>query len=263
VLHDREHGTGPPLVLLHPGPGLDGSVFFPWFAEGLPGRRLVAVDLAASGRSPGDPAEWTIERHAESLAGWLEDHGLAGATVLGHSYGGFVALTLAVRRPDVIGAVVASCSAGSEQVFDGLEERIAAAGDAVLAAFAAEGAVRTPEDCRRAWLGQLPFFVAGDPARVAPMLDDVVFRPETSRTEVDEEYDVLAELGECPLPVLAIGGAADRCTPIGASRAVADAAPHGALESIEGAGHFAYAERPAAYFPALDAWLSATGSASR
>lgn len=34
ALHVRDLGEGPPVVLLHPGPGLDGSVFLPGAAGG-------------------------------------------------------------------------------------------------------------------------------------------------------------------------------------------------------------------------------------
>ena len=51
-LHVREEGAGRPLVLLHGGPGLDGSVFFPEIAElAAGGVRLLAVDHRANGRS--------------------------------------------------------------------------------------------------------------------------------------------------------------------------------------------------------------------
>ena len=53
----RSAGEGRPLVLLHPGTGLDGSVFFPEVLSLTErGVRVVALDLPANGRSPaGDP----------------------------------------------------------------------------------------------------------------------------------------------------------------------------------------------------------------
>jgi len=48
------------MILLPPGPGLDGSAFFPWF-ERPKGHRLLAVDLTGHGRSDhGDPDRWTV-----------------------------------------------------------------------------------------------------------------------------------------------------------------------------------------------------------
>ena len=54
------------MVLLHAGPGLDGSIFLP-SAEALASDyRLLLVDLPGNGRSP-DPDEWTLAAHARAL----------------------------------------------------------------------------------------------------------------------------------------------------------------------------------------------------
>ena len=54
------------MVLLHAGPGLDGSIFLP-SAEALASDyRLLLVDLPGNGRSP-DPEEWTFAAHARAL----------------------------------------------------------------------------------------------------------------------------------------------------------------------------------------------------
>lgn len=256
-LHWREAGDGPPLVLLHPGPGLDGAVLWPWFAPLAGERRVLALDLACSGRSGGgDPLAWTIERQAALVGSWLDELGLEAPVVLGHSYGSFVALTLAVRRPDRLAGVVASCGAASEHVFDDLEARLDAFGDpAVLAAFEAEEDVRTPQDCLAVWRGQLPFFLATTAPGLDAALAEVVFQPATVRGGAEESYDLREELRTLPTPLLAIGGAQDRCTPPEATRELAALAPRGAAEILDGAGHFAYAERPQAYLGALRAML--------
>ena len=61
-LHVHEKGEGRPLVALHGGPGLDGSVWFPALdplAED--GWRVLAPDHRANGRSDdGDPDRWTV-----------------------------------------------------------------------------------------------------------------------------------------------------------------------------------------------------------
>src|SRR5918996_1149813 len=63
ALHVRDLGAGPPVVLLHPGPGLDGSVFLPHVNQLVDaGYRALLVDLPGSGRSPGD--DFTLEAQA-------------------------------------------------------------------------------------------------------------------------------------------------------------------------------------------------------
>ncbi|HUY30015.1 MAG TPA: alpha/beta fold hydrolase [Acidimicrobiales bacterium] len=54
-----------------------------------------------------DDLLWILEEHAPAIAAHASPCGARRAVVLGHSYGGVVALTAASRRPDLVGAVVA------------------------------------------------------------------------------------------------------------------------------------------------------------
>ena len=99
--------------------------------------------------------------------------------------------------------------------------------------------MRTPDDCRRVWADEMPFFVAdpqGDALeRLTEALERVVFQPAIYTTEgPDETYDVRAELARSHTPVLAIGGALDRSIPPEASEEIARLAPQGTLVIIDG-----------------------------
>jgi lipase len=63
---------------------------------------VVAPDLIGHGRSPWD-APWTIDANVEALAMLLAD---APAVVVGHSFGGAIALALAATRPDLVDGLV-------------------------------------------------------------------------------------------------------------------------------------------------------------
>src|SRR4051812_20249466 len=89
-LFHRELGTGDPIVLLHPGPGLDGSVFLPGVERlAAAGHRVILVDLPGSGRSP--EGDWTVAGQAAAIQAFSEELGLRDWTLLGHSFGGYVA----------------------------------------------------------------------------------------------------------------------------------------------------------------------------
>jgi proline iminopeptidase len=261
VLHFRERGEGEPLVLLHPGPGLDGSVFFPWFERLADRYRVIAPDLPGNGRSP-EPADWSFSGLAAEVEGFADELGLGTYSLLGHSFGGFVALTHAVERPDRLDRLVVSCSAASHAVFDDLEDRLVAFEPSVMEAFEAEEHAETPEQMLEVWLGEMPFFVA-EPGGPAHAELEAVWRGVDYRLEATQHdpgrLELLGELPGVSVPMLAIAGAEDRTTPAAASRAIADAAPRCRCVVIEDAAHFAYAERPDAYFAALGDWLSETG----
>jgi pimeloyl-ACP methyl ester carboxylesterase len=65
----------------------------------------VALDLPGFGASPPPPEAWGAAAYAEAVGAVLEDMG-SPVVVLGHSFGGRVALHLAVQRPDLVGALV-------------------------------------------------------------------------------------------------------------------------------------------------------------
>jgi pimeloyl-ACP methyl ester carboxylesterase len=99
-LHVQDTGAGLPIILLHSS-GLSGRQ---WrrLAEALPARgyRAVVPDLAGHGRAPEWPAPrpFSFTRDVERLGSLLEALGQP-AHLVGHSYGGFLALLVAKQAP--------------------------------------------------------------------------------------------------------------------------------------------------------------------
>jgi lipase len=71
----------------------------------LPEFAIVAPDLLGHGRSS-YAAPWTIEANVSALAALLDADAAGPVTVVGHSFGGAVTLSLAAARPDLVAAVV-------------------------------------------------------------------------------------------------------------------------------------------------------------
>jgi proline iminopeptidase len=254
ALHVRDLGAGPPVVLLHPGPGLDGSVFLPG-ADALveAGFRALLVDLPGSGRSPA--GEWTLRAQAAAVEELVRE--LERPTLLGHSFGGYVAMQHLVDFPGSAARLVASSTDADEEEAPGApEDPFAALPEAVEAAFEREHTVTTPEECREVWRDQMPFF-AFQQERARAMLDDVVFQPEAHRERDFGDLHALDPLAAADIPVLAIVGDHERFG-TAASERIAATAPRGELIVIEGAGHFPFAEAPDRYWPALVDWLRRT-----
>ncbi|HKE77286.1 MAG TPA: alpha/beta fold hydrolase [Acidimicrobiales bacterium] len=101
----RWPGAGTPIVFLHGG--LMTSVSWAPYAQTLSSRDVYAVDVMGdAGRS--EPTAWIGS--ASDMAAWL-DETLAGlriarAHLVGHSGGGFVALSTAAYRPDRVSSLV-------------------------------------------------------------------------------------------------------------------------------------------------------------
>src|ERR1044071_3006097 len=191
-LHVRDLGSGRPVVFLHPGPGLDGSVFLPGAQRVADaGYRVLLADLPGSGRSPA--GDWTLAGQAEAVEDMVNELGLEDWTLLGHSFGGYVAMQHVVDYGTAARYVASCTDAEEEEPPDVDPHRYENMAPAVAAAFEREGSVKTPEECREVWRDQLPFF-ANDPAAVEPMLDKVAFQPEAHHGHEIGELHALGDL---------------------------------------------------------------------
>ena len=97
----RRIGAGPPVVVLHGGPGAHHDYLRPGF-DGLgPGRELVYYDQRGGGQSavPRDvPVGWTEQ--VADLEALREQWGWERLTIAGYSWGGLLALLYALGRPE-------------------------------------------------------------------------------------------------------------------------------------------------------------------
>jgi proline iminopeptidase/L-proline amide hydrolase len=90
----------PPVVFIHGGPGgTHGSLLemLPLAAD----RAVILYDQLDSGRSdqPNDPKNWRVARFVDELDAIRRSLGVARWHVVGHSWGGTVALEYGARRP--------------------------------------------------------------------------------------------------------------------------------------------------------------------
>jgi len=105
-LHIRDSGAGPAVLLVH-GLGGQMSHFDYGIVEQLArSHRVVVVDRPGSGHSLRDElTSADVSAQAQALAVLIDKLGLGRPTVVGHSLGGAIALTLALEHPASVGAL--------------------------------------------------------------------------------------------------------------------------------------------------------------
>jgi pimeloyl-ACP methyl ester carboxylesterase len=137
-----DDGGGPaggvPVVFLHSAAG-DGTHFAAQLAHLRPGRRALALDLRGHGRSPAAPTLGVEEAAADVLAA-LDARGVERCVLVGHSWGGAVAVAAGGARPDrVAGMLLLDPAADGRRIPEaearGLLRSLETDYDAVVAAY--------------------------------------------------------------------------------------------------------------------------------
>ena len=103
----REVGSGP-LLFCHPGGPGYSSLYFGELPELAAERTLLLLDPRGTGDStrPADPSGYDLEDYAADIEAVREHLGLDQLDLLGHSHGGFVAITWAGSNPERVGRLV-------------------------------------------------------------------------------------------------------------------------------------------------------------
>jgi pimeloyl-ACP methyl ester carboxylesterase len=269
-LYVREEGEGRPLVLLHGGPGLDGSIFFPEIAGlATDGVRVLAVDHRGNGRSDaGDRARWTVPQMADDVEALIGALGLARPIVMGHSFGSFVAQQHMAAYGTAAGYIfMGTVDSVAELLL--IDERLAAfepvaLREQVARSWAAETTVQTAAEAAQLMRDQLPFHAAEPEGelvrRMQENLGDMIFSPDVMRHfATGGEYGLVdnrERLAELDIPVLVLSGALDRTTPATSAHRLAELLRDADEVVVPGAAHMLLQEQPAAVLAALRAFLA-------
>ena len=121
--HVEDHGSGPPLVLLHGFAGSSAS-WAPVIHDLAETRRVVAIDIIGHGASaaPEDPSHFGFEQALRDLTEVTTQLGVARAAWLGYSMGGRLALGMAVDHPRKVSSLIlVSATAGIQHETERLE----------------------------------------------------------------------------------------------------------------------------------------------
>ncbi len=121
-VHVGDHGGGPPVVLLHGQPGA-ASMWAPVLPRLAAHVRVITPDRPGYGATGGRALG--IAANAVVLGELLDALEMERATVVGHSWGGGVALALAAEQPDRVAGLVLVASVGTCSSVDATDRLLA------------------------------------------------------------------------------------------------------------------------------------------
>jgi proline iminopeptidase len=260
-LFHLEVGKGLPCLVMHGGLGVDHSQF----REGLDPLgdvlRLVYYDHRGNGRSGRPPIETLTLGQLAADADALRAHlGLEKVAVLGHSYGGCVALQYALRYPRRLSRLflVGTTAAWdyTDQIIAELQRRAASA--EVLTAFLGV-AVDDAEFARgqklvAATLG----FHAFDPERAERLFSSTVWSAGACARsrQLMADCDVVSRLGEIEAPTLILAGRHDLFCPPSQAVRMHRGIRGSEMVVFERSGHYPFVEEAEVFRAAIRGWLA-------
>ena len=259
LIGGRRAGSGPPVLLLHGGPGL-GFEYLRDLAEELAQENDVAWYQQRGQEPSAVGVPYTVAADVEDARRVLDALGWEKAYVVGHSWGGHLALHVAEAMPERLLGVLAVDPLGS-------------VGDGRWPEFDEEMFRRTPEEVRERARELDELSMAGkaddelalegmrlvwpayfaDPEHAPPMPE---LRIATARSAemVPSIFAALPELEaglpEIDVPVGFVHGSRSPM-PLAASTDAAERIPGAWVEVVDGAGHFTWFEAPGAVRAAL------------
>ncbi len=116
----REFGRGPTAVFLSGGPGFSGETMLETARVWTDHRRILLPDQRGTGQSSGDfddPEEWTIEQAVDDLERLRIAAQVDEWDLVGHSWGGLLAMAYTAAHPDRVSALVLISPAGIRSDF--------------------------------------------------------------------------------------------------------------------------------------------------
>lgn len=255
-------GHGYPLVLMHGGPGLDHTSLLA-LRPCADQFTLIYYDHRCNGRSEGaDVSSMTWENLTADADALRQALGFDKWAVLGHSFGGMVALEYALRYPQNLSHLLLMDTCGdSWWVQHNAPEILAKRGYSAAAVQAARrffNGQLTPEEVFRTSIKFARAFNYNSNlwAMVREMVSGfrLKMRPEATifgYSQLLPGWTVMDRLSDIEVPTLVLAGRDDFQFPPEHQVALAGGIPNARLEIIELAGHEAPTERPAEVIQAI------------
>jgi proline iminopeptidase len=239
------------------------------------GYRVVAFDQLGTGASdrPTDPALWTIGRYVEETETVRSKLGLGKVHMLGHSWGGWLAIDYALTYQENLQTLILEDTVADMphlvQELDRLRSALGAETVAMMQKHEAQGTLSHPEYQAAVTILNYRHVCRLEewPAPVMRSLDDWNMGPYGTMQGPNEflytgnlkDWNRIPDLPTIKVPILITNGEHDELTPACAMR-MKLAAPHAELKIFRNASHMPFYENPADYYPALIDFLARNGS---
>ena len=249
----RDAGSGDETILLIHGMAGSSETWRAVIPQLSKKYRVIAPDLMGHGQSDKPRSDYSLGAFAVALRDLLDELGVSGATVIGQSLGGGVAMQFAYQHRDYCRRLVLISSGGLGPDVGWTLRLLSAPGAELILPIIAPTPVLTAGNKLRSWFSSSGIHSprGAEMWSAYSSLADSQTRQaflKTLRSVVDYRGQSVSALNRLHLtsevPTMIIWGDQDRIIPIEHGYALRDSQPGCRLEVLTGVGHFPHVERP-------------------
>jgi 3-oxoadipate enol-lactonase len=249
-----ERGAGPPILFVHGYP-LHRGMWSPQLTGLSAGHRIVLLDLPGYGTAQDAPVPDSLAGFGDAVRAVVEGNLGGHATIVGHSFGGYVALQLYRDHPKLFDRLVLVSTRSGADTPEAREKRFATA-----RRISEPGGHLDVEEVAKTLVSEATWTGGGPIPEMARSI--VAAAPNATvvqtLTAIANRADLTPVLGTIHVPTLVLWGAADRLIPPAQSQALSTGIPGARGVELPGAGHLAMLETPNAFDEAVRTFLAAT-----
>jgi len=248
------HGTGTPLLLIA---GLSRSHIIwddiiPYLSQQ---HQVIIFDNRGTGQSDKPDAPYSIEMLADDTVGLLKHLNIRSANILGHSMGGFIAMHIAAKHPELVSKLLlcGTCAKTEQQTIDYFTQRK----EYLATQPTIEEAIRTVLP----WIFSQEFLSA--PGHLEALIEKEKSNPHPQpiyaffhQADACAQHDARHLLKDIKAETLVMCGSADTTITPEASKKMAYAIHNSTVKIIPGSGHMLQVEQPQAFLNLVKDFLS-------
>lgn len=256
----------PTLILLHGGPGFDHTYLRPWLDPVSGVAQLIYIDERGCGRSARHTHEYyQLGIMADDVVELCRALAIERPFVLGQSFGGFVALSIAQRHPDFPAGIIlfdTSPAWTGGYDLDALEQLVGGDYGKELRQIAYRESTGQASEVELKRFEQeiMPYYWH---QHFKPEYIEGLFSTENMNVDIatymmgtlSKEYDLRSSLPDIKVPALVLQGRYDWVTPMSGALEMAEKMPNATLHVFEHSGHMVFMEEPEELADVIKEWI--------
>lgn len=253
----------PVIFIVHGGPGGSHLGFKPYLSELANKAQLVYIDQRGCGSSnEEDPDSYTLENNVEDLEALRKYLGLSKVWILGHSYGGMVAMSYAVKYQENLLGLLLVATAPSYRFLEKAQKYVEEKGTSEQKFYAQklwEGSFQSEEELQQYYKVMNPLYSVNSKDKASKS------RPEVKKSykalnkgfgDFLRSYDIIEQLNHITLPTLIIAGRHDWITPVSENQTIHESIKDSTFYVLENSSHSVFVDEHDEFIKIVEEYLT-------